>query len=261
MALNREFIPPDIEWVHSHYFSVPEQISHFCGDIRDANVLDVGCGEMLSDFGLLRLGIRQVTGLDLIGKQRIDFSSIAGRLERHGISPGSDYASHLRFAEYDGQHFPFENESFDVIVSWSAFEHVNDVPQVLHEMKRVARPRARVFVQVCPWFQCLRGSHLSDFITEPYFHPKRSPEWVLQQVNACVASHPEKRDLLIGNLWPEFRLLNKYSANRFYADVAAAGFTVQKAVAITYEQDFTNAPRDVALSDLMIYETKMLLRP
>jgi len=41
----------------------------------------------------------------------------------------------------------------------------------------------------------------------------------------------------------------------------AVGFTVQKAITITYEQDLTEAPRDVPLADLMIYETKMLLRP
>ncbi len=256
-----QFIPPEKEWVHSHYFAVTDQIALFCGDIADADVLDVGCGEMLSDFGLLRFGTRRITGLDLVGKQNLDFASVANRLERNGISPCPDYASRLRFIEYEGRHFPFANESFDVIVSWSAFEHVADVPQVLREMRRVSRQGARVFVQVCPWYHCLQGSHLSDFIKEPYFHLKRSPEWVWEKLSTYVACHPEQGDLLLSNLWPEFQSLNRYSANRFYADVVAAGFTVQKVMTITYEQDLSDAPRDVALSDLMIYETKMLLRP
>lgn len=258
--LLKEFIPPEREWVHSHYFSVPDQIAYFCGDLRGTDVLDIGCGEMLSDFGLLRLGMQRVTGLDLIGKREIDFTGVADRLQRNGIAPCPDYASRLRFVAYDGLHFPFADESFDAIVSWSAFEHVADVPQVLREMRRVARRGARVFVQVCPWYHCLQGSHLSDFIKEPYFHLKRSPNWVLEKLNAYVESHPEQRELLLRNLWPEYQTLNKYSANRFYADVIAVGFTIQKTMAITYEQDLSEAPRDVPLADLMIYETKMLLR-
>jgi SAM-dependent methyltransferase len=259
--VRNDFIPSEKEWVHSHYFSVTEQIAYFCGDLQGTELLDVGCGEMLSDFGLLRLGPRRVTGLDLTGKHQINFPNIAQRLEQNGISLCPDYLSRLHFVEYEGRHFPFADESFDVIVSWSAFEHIADVRQVLREIKRVARAGARIYIQVCPWYQSLQGSHLTDFVKEPYFHLKRSPEWVWEQLTAFVAAHPEKERPLLKHLWPEFISLNKYSANRFYADVMAVGFTVQKAITITYEQDLTDAPRDVPLSDLMIYETKLLLRP
>ena len=254
------FIPPDSEWIHSHYFTVPEQIAYFCGEIRGSRVLDVGCGEMLSDFGLLPLGVQHLTGLDVAGKCNVDLANISDRLRSHGISVSPDYASRLLYVGYDGLHFPFPNESFDVIVSWSAFEHVADVPQVLREIKRVSCRGARVFLQVYPWYHCLLGSHLTDFISEPYFHLKRPPEWVLQRLNEYVEEHPEKRDFVLGHMWQEYQSLNRYSANRFYADLIAAGFTVQKAVTTTYEQNLTEAPRDIPLADLMIYETKMLLR-
>ena len=90
---------------------------------------------------------------------------------------------------------------------------------------------------------------------------KRPPEWVLQKLTEYVDKHPEKRDFILGHMWPEYQSLNRYSANRFYADVMATGFKVQKAITITYEQDLSEAPPDIPLSDLMIYETKMLLRP
>jgi ubiquinone/menaquinone biosynthesis C-methylase UbiE len=214
---------------------------------------------MLSDFGLLPLGVQHLIGLDLADKCKVDLANIADRLRQHGISVSPDYADRLLFVEYDGLRFPFPDESFDAIISWSAFEHVADVPQVLREIKRVACRGARVFIQVCPWYHCLQGSHLADFITEPYFHLKRPPEWVWQRLNEYAEEHPEKRDFLLG-MWREYQSLNKYSANRFYEEVIAAGFTVQETVAITYAQDLTEAPTDVPLADLMIYETKMLLR-
>jgi SAM-dependent methyltransferase len=215
---------------------------------------------MLSDFGLLRYGVKHITALDLAGKREVKLANVADRLRQHDISVCPDYAARLLYVEYDGLHFPFPDHSFDVVVSWSAFEHVADIPQVLREIRRVSHGGARVFIQVCPWYHCLQGSHLSDFIGEPYFHLKRPPEWVWQRLSEYAKEHPEKRDLLLGHLWHEYQSLNKCSANRFHAEVLAAGFTVQKTLAITYEQDLTEAPRDIPLADLMIYETKMLLR-
>lgn len=260
-VLVKQFVPEEQTWIHSHYFAIPEMIAYFCGDLCGASVLDVGSGEMLADFGLLPLGVRKVTGLDLAGKRTVDLPGVCERIRRQDIPVSPQYAEVLHYMEYDGLHFPFEDQSFDVVVSWSAFEHIADVPQVLREIKRVCRPDGRVFLQVCPWFHCLQGSHLTDFISEPYFHLKRPPEWVWQKLNEYVDQHPEKRDFILGHMWPEYLSLNRYSANRFHADVMAAGFTVQKAITITYEQDLSQAPPEIPLSDLMIYETKMLLRP
>jgi SAM-dependent methyltransferase len=254
------FIPTETVWIRSHYFSVPETIAYFCGDLSGARVLDVGCGEMLSDFGLLPFGVQHVTGLDLANKLRLDFRSLRDRIQNQGIPIADDYDRRLEYVGYDGRQFPFADGTFDVVVSWSAFEHVGDVPQVLREIKRVVCPGGRVFLQVSPWYHSLHGSHLIDFIKEPYFHLKRPDEWVWQKLNEYVAENPEQRDFLLGHMWNEYQTLNKYSANRFYADVIATGFTVEKTVTVTYEQNLAEAPKDIPLSDLMIYETKMLLR-
>jgi ubiquinone/menaquinone biosynthesis C-methylase UbiE len=258
---NQDFVPLEASWIRSHYYDIPEMIAHFCGDMRGASVLDVGSGEMLADFGLLPLGVRQVTGLDLENKRSVSLSQVCDRITRQDIPVTPQYAELLRYVEYDGLHFPFEDEEFDIVYSWSAFEHIADVPQVLREIRRVCKRDGRVFLQVCPWYHCRQGSHLTDFISEPYFHLKRPAEWVRQKLEEYVEQHPEQRDFVLGHMWPEYQSLNRYSANRFHSDVLAAGFTVQKIISCTYEQDLTEAPRDVPLADLMIFETKMLLRP
>jgi SAM-dependent methyltransferase len=261
VSAKQQFVPIENTWIHSHYYYIPETVAQFCGDIRGTSVLDVGSGEMLADFGLLPLGARHISGLDLAGKRSVVLSQVCDRLTQQGIAVSPDYEERLRYIEYDGLNFPFEDEAFDIVYSWSAFEHIANVPDVLREIRRVCRRDARVFLQVCPWYHCLQGSHLTDFISEPYFHLKRPPEWVWQQLNHYVDLHPDQRDFVLGHMWPEYQSLNRYSANRFYADVIAAGFTVQRTITCTYEQDLREAPRDIPFADLMIYETKMLLRP
>src|SRR5271165_3171551 len=151
------FVAEEKEWIRSHYFSVPEQIVEFCGDLRGKSILDVGCGDMLGTFGLLPLGVQQVTGLDLAGKRQVDLARVRERITQQEIKDPANYAERLRYVEYDGAHFPFEDESFDIVVSWSAFEHITDVPQVLREIKRVCRRDGRFFVQVYPWYHCRQG--------------------------------------------------------------------------------------------------------
>lgn len=255
------FVPEESSWIQSHYGYIPDTVAFFCGDLQGARILDVGSGEMLADFGLLRFGPREIVGLDLVGRRPFTLPAVAERFSRQGIAVPADYESRLRYVEYDGIVFPFEDAAFDVIFSWSAFEHISDVPGVLREIRRVCRPEARVFIQVSPWFHSLDGSHLTDFIAEPYFHLKRSTEWVQQRLHEYVVAHPDRREYVLENLWPEYLSLNGYSARRFYADAIAAGFRIQRAVAVTCEQDLSQAPRDAAFDELMIVETKMLLRP
>ena len=124
---------------------------------------------MLADFGLLPLGVRKVTGLDLAGKRTVDLRSIMERVRQQDIPVASDAVQALQYVEYDGRQFPFENESFDIVTSWSAFEHIEDVPQVLREIKRVCRRDGRVFLQVCPWFHCLQGKPSRTSSRSPTF--------------------------------------------------------------------------------------------
>lgn len=257
------FVAEERDWIHAHYFSVPQQIGEFCGQLTGKAVLDVGCGDMLQDFGLLPLGVSHVTGLDLADKPTriVELPAVRNRIIQQGIAVGEDYAERMTYVEYDGAHFPFQNETFDLVISWSAFEHITDVPQVLSEIRRVCRRDGQVFIQVYPWFHCWLGSHLTDYIPEPYFHLKRSLEWVSQQLDDYVSLHPDARHFVFQNMWPEYQTLNKYSANHFYTDVVAAGFKIKRCVVISGDVDLAEAPEGIPLSDLMIFGTKMLLFP
>ena len=149
-------------------------------------MLNVGCGEMLSDFGLLKLHPTRIVGLDLAEKPAGWLQTVADKVRREKIRFPTDYAERIDYVPYNGIEFPFQDEAFDNVFSWSAFEHVRDVPSVLREIHRVLKPTGKAFIQVYPWFYSRYGSHLTDWIHKPFFHLKQDEEWVKGQLDDVV---------------------------------------------------------------------------
>ncbi len=86
---------------------------------KNARILEVGGG---TGYQALRL---QQAGFDVVS---IDLA-------------GSIYSENLVFPvqPYDGRHFPFPDESFDVVFSSNVLEHVPDLPQMHAESMRVLK--------------------------------------------------------------------------------------------------------------------------
>lgn len=56
--------------------------------------------------------------------------------------PSSEYAGHRVFPviDYDGRHIPLADQSVDAIFSSNVLEHVEDLPTILGEFRRVLKP-------------------------------------------------------------------------------------------------------------------------
>lgn len=243
------------------YSQAIDDLLMFCGNIFDnKSILNVGCGgEMIMDFRILQLNARKITGLDIwdINSEFID--KTAEELRGNGFDVDENYKNKLEYILYNGRNFPFYDNSFETIFSWSAFEHIEDTLQVLEEMHRVLKKGGVAFVQVHPWYHTFYGSHLTDWVSEPFFHMSRPDDWVLQRLEEHVVKHPSDRDFVMNGMFNAYKTLNKHSARSFYRDVQKAGFTVSKAKLISFEQDLSQAPPDVDFADLMIGGTMMLL--
>ena len=87
---------------------------------RGMAVLDVGCGEGYVGEELAARGVREVWGVDILDLRR----NQAGR-----------------FALYDGQHLPFADESFDLVMLSFVLHHVPDERKIalVREAMRVTR--------------------------------------------------------------------------------------------------------------------------
>lgn len=113
---------------------------------RPSNALDVGCGEgrfcrLLSNMGVAATGIDPIAAMVETAQAR----------DKNG-----DY--HIGFAE----ELPFEDASFDLVVSYLTLIDINDPAVAIAEMVRVLRPKGRLLV-----------ANLSSFATSYMISGKR----------------------------------------------------------------------------------------
>lgn len=106
---------------------------------EDSSVLDAGCGEGIISFLLAEQGIAS-TGVDL-SEPNVDAAKRESENRGH---------KHLTsFVQGDAEHLPFEDESFDVVISTHVLEHLPDFDQGARELVRVARKRIIVALPTC----------------------------------------------------------------------------------------------------------------
>jgi SAM-dependent methyltransferase len=65
----------------------------------------------------------------------------------------------LHFVLADGMALPFENGSFDLVLSHAVIEHVEEAPLYLRECARVLAPRGHVYLSTAPYLS-FAGAHL-----------------------------------------------------------------------------------------------------
>jgi ubiquinone/menaquinone biosynthesis C-methylase UbiE len=126
---------------------IAQELASGVGD--DARVLDVGCGggQLVLDLAARRPGVR-VTGLDLSAEQ---IARAEARADERGLG------GRARFVRGSALELPFDDASFDVVVSVASIKHWPDQLQGLAECVRVLGPGGRLFV-----FEADRGCRLDD---------------------------------------------------------------------------------------------------
>ena len=94
-------------------------------------VLDVACGagfglEMLKEAGACPLGV--------------DYDAAALADVRHR----SRKPEHYTLVRADATQLPFEDQAFELVVSFETIEHVTDAQAFVHEIRRVLRARGKL---------------------------------------------------------------------------------------------------------------------
>jgi len=113
----------------------------------DEKVLDVGCGSgILLNGAAMRLTTGKATGIDIWAPH-----SGGGNLEllwKNARAEG--VADRIEFKEADARKMPFEDASFDVVMSSGALHHIShnfdDHERAVREMVRVLRPGGRIVI-------------------------------------------------------------------------------------------------------------------
>jgi ubiquinone/menaquinone biosynthesis C-methylase UbiE len=132
---------PKTMWGAGNYAAVAERISHAGEAVVEAagiepghDVLDVACGTGNATIPAAKAGAR-VTGLDFAP------ALLAIARER-----AADAMVEIDFTEGDAQELPFEDASFDRIVSTFGHMFAPDHERTAREMKRVLRPGGAIAV-------------------------------------------------------------------------------------------------------------------
>lgn len=248
-------------WITAHYVDVVHQFVTFVApeyDIKGKSLVDIGCGDGLIDYGLLNTSLGAITGLDIVPESEKSFAGLPDRIRNAGHTPPTDI-SRYNHVDYDGVNMPFADQSFDIVFSWSAFEHVQEVDKVMAEVVRVMKNDGFAFIQVFPWFASRHGSHLTDHISDSFFHLREEHAATRKSLEKAAKGKPELKEFMLGHLWTEFTYLNKISADDFYDAARRSGLVARKVHVISHDEDLVDAPDEYSLSQLMVAGTIMVL--
>lgn len=100
-----------------------KELKKYSGDIR-GKILDVGCG-------------------DKPYQEMFNYKSYTG-LDTH--NSGHDHSNEPVDVIYDGKNIPFKNKSFDSIISFEVFEHVEKLDKVISEISRVLKKNGKLLI-------------------------------------------------------------------------------------------------------------------
>lgn len=217
MLSYRRAVTPRRNWTDSDYAAAAEKkrrrlgrllarFSEWGGQLEDARVLDVGCGDATNCLLLGFEPVREVVGIDLrlalfaqeeAGEQtralvcealrtaqarrEVQQPVMAAVQYKHGdSSEGRDSVQAIRqalaglpvrLAQMDATRLDFRDESFDWLLSRSAMEHIRPVKVALGEMARVVRPGGLIYLSIDPFFW-LRGCHKRGVVEIPFAHAR-----------------------------------------------------------------------------------------
>jgi 2-polyprenyl-6-hydroxyphenyl methylase/3-demethylubiquinone-9 3-methyltransferase len=162
-------------------------------DPFSTSVLDVGCGGGLLAEEFATLGCR-VTGID-------PSEPSLQTARNHARQSGLD----IVYQSGVGEHLPFADASFDVVVCCDVLEHVQEVVQIVREIARVLKPGGYFFYDTInrstlSWLATIKLAQewkLTRFMPPDLhdWHKFIKPAELLGDLRACHLQHQEIRGI------------------------------------------------------------------
>lgn len=234
----RASVSPRPEWTPEQYARAADtklrrarrlvaEVERRQGGLDRRAVLDVGCGDGINCLAMAYLAEARVVGADLrlplfergeTGPRRLA-EQVAARLQGGRRLADVLAALPVRFTRADATSLPFPDDSFDVLLSRSALEHIVPVERALTEMARVVRRDGIIHHAVDPYYW-LRGCHKRGLVDIPWAHARLSLEdfarFVTEREGAAVAV--KRCDRL--------RTLNRLTLAQWRAAIEAGPFDI-----------------------------------
>lgn len=158
-----------------------KEIARQFGQIDNAEILEIGCGDGLNSILLGLQGVKRAVGIDI--DFRLDKQDEQGertrRLVTEIIQAFGDQRSieelradlPVQFLHMDATQMEFPDSSFDLILSRSVLEHICPIEKLVAETARVLRPGGMAYHEIDP-FYWLRGCHKRGLVDIPWAHAR-----------------------------------------------------------------------------------------
>jgi SAM-dependent methyltransferase len=242
------------EWFHERYELAAVQILEFLSEdfvlLHGRDVADIGCGDGILDLGLAtRARPSSLVGFDVVPTDTGLLMELAEEFAGPDKLPEG-----LSFRTCEPQRLPAADASFDVAVSWSAFHHLENPLSMLHEIRRILRPRGHLMIQLYPFYPSPHGSLLEPWFPDGFAHFLYDPDEIARRVRADPGPDPA---------WAEAMLAANRGLNRLTLDelgrfLAIAGFQVQRLSLIAEDTPVPPEVSGLKLSELGIAGVKLL---
>ncbi|XVJ68807.1 MAG: SAM-dependent methyltransferase [Rhizobacter sp.] len=226
------------EWFRAHFHYATDLVNHWLGsvlDLRTAKLLSFGCGDGITDLGLvLRYGATDIYGIDIrqeydklkrISKEQLGLRRVPRSLRFDTIKPGAPLSGRMQV---------------NGIFSWSTFEHIqkDQLEPIARDLYNTLLPGGFFFLQIEPLFYSPFGSHLRRYDDVPWHHLLASDEelWRVIQAHQGEIDGAE-RDFGFDDfgvegykhfVFNEYRTLNRLTADQLVDLMTRVGFTVAK---------------------------------
>jgi len=187
------------------------------GGLADKDILDFGCGEGTMAMGIaLRHQPRRIVGVEIhkeienclpYAARELGIETLPPDLELKRIQPEA------KLADF-GQ--------FDLIYSWSVFEHVDQslIFDCFWKIRAALKPKGLMFLQTTPLYYSAEGSHLKPWIPEPWAHLWMQRSEFYDKLRTKLT--PEEAS----HLQHVFETLNKTTAPALLRAAREAGFEI-----------------------------------
>lgn len=142
-------------------------------DLKNKVILEIGCGkgEMLKHIAS-----------NYKPKYMVDIDPMISDVYK------AEEGSHWKICKGDALKLEFPDQSFDIVISVAAFEHISDLDRCLSEIKRVLKPGGIFYTEYGPIWSCIIGHHCRNWIKEevlkipPWAHLYMSEQELYQYV-------------------------------------------------------------------------------
>lgn len=194
------------DWVASH------------GGLAGRDILDFGCGEATMALGVaLRYGARRCVGVEIHSEidNAVPYASAQLGLDR--------LPDNLELVRVEADSPLTSLGTFDVIYSWSVFEHVRQdmIVECLQKLREVLRPGGVMFLQTTPLYYSAEGSHFKPWIPEPWAHLSMEQDLFYAALRSATETPQQANDLI-----QVYEGLNRVTAPQLIRAVQQAGFEV-----------------------------------